>query len=201
MRRLAQITDQHLLKTKGSLPPADRNDDSKRSFLLSVAVIKYFPGEEWIEEYLSPQRAADGLLRVVPGEDADTQISAFKIVDSAQLLYNLQDIPRCYVRIDRIRRGILEPTYAKLDLGRMLYCGGVKFRLVEPQQHKGLDYDIDIRPRDGVLACADAKCKVDSTDFSVDAVKRSLEKARIEFPKDRPSIILLKVPECDQSKL
>ena len=111
MRRLAQITDQHLLKTTGNLPPAElRNDDSKRSFLLSVAVIKYFLGEEWIEEYLSPQGAADSLLRVVPGEDADTQISAFKIVDSAQLLYNLQDIPRCYVRIDRIRRGILEPT-------------------------------------------------------------------------------------------
>jgi hypothetical protein len=63
----------------------------------------------------------------------------------------------------------------------MLYCGGVKFRLVEPQQHKGLDYDIDIRPRDGVLVCADAKCKVDSTDFSVDTVKRSLEKARLSF--------------------
>jgi hypothetical protein len=184
MRRLAQITRQHLLKTVGNFPTELRNDDSKRSFWLSVAVIKYFFGEEWIEEHLSPQRAADGFLRVVPGEAADTQISAFKIVDFAELLYNLQDIPGFYVCIDRIRRGTLEPTYAELDLGRMLYCGGVEFRFVEPQQQKGLDYDIEIRLPDGVLVCADAKCKVDSTDFSVDTVRRSLEKARTQFPTD-----------------
>jgi hypothetical protein len=158
-------------------------------------VIKYFFGEEWIEEHLSPQRAADGFLRVVPGEAADAQISAFKIVDFAELLYNLQHIPGFYVCIDRIRRGTLEPTYAELDLGRMLYCRGVEFRFVEPQQQKGLDYDIEIRLPDGVLVCADAKCKVDSTDFSVDTVRRSLEKARTQFPKDRPSIIFLKVPD------
>jgi hypothetical protein len=195
MKRLAQITRQHLLKTVGNFPTKLRNDDSKRSFWLSVAVIKYFFGEEWIEEHLSPQRATDGFLRVVPGEAADTQISAFKIVDFAELLYNLQHIPGFYVCIDRIRRGTLEPTYAELDFGRMLYCGGVEFRFVEPQQQKGLDYDIEIRLPDGVLVSADAKCKVDSTDFSVDTVRRSLEKARTQFPRDRPSIIFLKVPD------
>ncbi len=111
MRRLAPITRQHLLKTVGNFPPELQHDDSKRSFWLSVAVIKYFLGEEWIEEHLSPQRAADGFLRVVPGEAADTQISAFKIVDFAELLYNLQDVPRFYVCIDRIRRGTLEPPF------------------------------------------------------------------------------------------
>jgi hypothetical protein len=195
MRRLAPITRQHLLKTVGNFPAELRDDDSKRSFWTSLAVIKYFLGEEWIEEHVGPQSAVGGFLRVAPGEGADTQISAFKIVDFAELLYNLQDVPGLDVCIDRIRRGTIEPTYAELDLGRMLYCGGVEFRFVEPQQHKGLDYDIEIRLSDGVLVCADAKCKVDSTDFSVDTVRRSLEKARTQFPKDRPSIIFLKVPD------
>jgi hypothetical protein len=53
--------------------------------------------EEWANEFFrnwpgaadsgnGPQRAADGFLCVGPGEDADTQISAFKIVDFAELV-------------------------------------------------------------------------------------------------------------------
>ena len=56
----------------------------------------------------------------------------------------------------------------------MLYSGNVDFRFVEPQQKKGLDYDIEITLSDGFVVCADAKCKVEATDFSVDSVRRSL---------------------------
>jgi hypothetical protein len=160
-----------------------------------LAVIKHFLGEEWIEEHVSPQRGADGFLRVIPGQAAATQISTFKIVDFAELLYNLQDVSGLDACIDRIRRGTIEPTYAELDLGRMLHCGGIEFRFVEPQQKKGSDYDIEIGLSDGLLVCADAKCKVESTDFSVETVRRSLEKARTQFPKDRPSMIFLKIPD------
>jgi hypothetical protein len=91
-------------------------------------------------------------------------------------------------------KGVVEPTYAELDLGRMLYCGRVNFRFVEPQQIKGLDYDIEITLADGMIVCADAKCKIEATDFSVGTVENSLEKARRQFPKDRPSVIFIKVP-------
>jgi hypothetical protein len=94
-----------------------------------------------------------------------------------------------------MQHGLIEPTFAELDFGRMLYIGNVDFCYVEPQQKKGLDYDIEITLSDGIAVCADAKCKVETTAFSVDSVRRSPEKARKQFPKDRPSIIFMKVPQ------
>ena len=194
MGRLAPIRDQHLLRTIANFPADWRDDDSKRSFWLAVSVVKYFFGQKWVDEHVSPERTSVGFLRVPLGEGEDTQISTFKIIDFAELLYNLQDIPGFDTCIDRMRHGVIEATFAELDLGRMLYSGNVDFRFVEPQQKKGLDYDIEITLSDGLVVCADAKCKVEATDFSVDSVRRSLEKARTQFPRDRPSIIFMKVP-------
>src|SRR5271169_1502239 len=136
MGQLAPIRDQHLLRTIANFPADWRDDDSKRSFWLAVSVVRYFFGQEWIDEHVSPERTSVGFLRVLLGEGEDTQISTFKIIDFAELLYNLQDITGLESCIDRIRRGVIEPTFAELDLGRMLYSGNVDFRFVEPQQKK-----------------------------------------------------------------
>jgi hypothetical protein len=144
MGQLAPINDQQLLRAITTFPPDLRNDDSKRSFWLAVLVVRYFFGQEWVDEHVSQKRKTVGFLRVVPGQSAETQISTFKIVDFAELLYNLKDVTGFDTCIDRLRRGVIEPTYAELDLGRMLYCGNVDFRFVEPKREKGLDYDIEI---------------------------------------------------------
>jgi len=193
MGKLVPIADTHLLTTIAKFPAEWRDDDSKRSFYLAISVIKYFLGEEWLYEHVSPERRTPGFLRVVAGHSAETQVSTLKIVDFAELLFNLQHIAGVNTCIDRLKQGVIEPTYAELDLGRMLYCGCINFRFVEPQQKKGFDYDIEITLADGTVVCADAKCKVETTDFSVDTVRRSLEKARKQFP-NRPSIIFMKVP-------
>jgi hypothetical protein len=151
-----------------------------------------FFGQEWVDEHVSPERTTAGFLRVPLGEGADTQISALKLVDFAELLRNLQDIPGFDACIDRMQHGVIESTFAELDLGRMLYCSNVDFSFVKPQQKKGLDYDVEITLSDGMVVCADAKCKVE--DFSAETVRYSLEKARTQFPKDRLSIIFMKVP-------
>ena len=194
MGKFAPITDKHLLEVIASFPAEWREDDSKRSFWLAIAVVKYFLGEVWLDEHVSPERNAPGFLRVIAGQSAETQISTFRLVDFAELLWNLQCTTGFDMCIDRLGQGVIEPTYAELDLGRMLYCGGVNFRFVEPQQIKGLDYDVEITLADGMVVCADAKCKLEATDFSVDTVRNSLEKARRQFLKDRPSIIFMKVP-------
>jgi hypothetical protein len=65
--------------------------------------VKYFFGQEWIDEHVSPERTSVGFLRVPLGEGEDTQISTLKIIDFAELLYNLQDITGFEGCIDRIR--------------------------------------------------------------------------------------------------
>jgi hypothetical protein len=194
MGKLVPIEDINLLAAIAKFPPDWRDNDSKRSFWLAVAIVKYFLGEEWLGEHVSPERTEPGFLRVTAGESTETQISTFKVVDFAELLWNLQGTDGIGTCIQRLKQGVIEATYAELDLGRMLYCGGVNFRFVEPQQKMGFDYDIEITLADGMVVCADAKCKVEATDFSVDTVRRSLEKARKQFPNDRPSIIFVKVP-------
>ena len=174
--KLSRITDGHLLTTIGNFPAGLREDSSKRSFALAISVVKYFLGMDWLDEHVSWETMTPGFLRVIPGQSAVTQVSTFKIVDFAELLWNLQGIAGIDICIDRLRSGVVEPTYAELDLARMLFCGG------------------EITLPDETIVCADAKCKVESTEFSVDTVKHSLEKARRQFPTDRPSIIFMKVP-------
>lgn len=194
MGKLSPITDKHLLAAIADFPAEWREDDSKRSFWLAIAIVKHFLGEGWLDEHVSPERSTPGFLRVIAGQSAKTQISTFRVVDFAELLWNLQRITGFDMCIDRLGQGVIEPTYAELDLGRMLYCAGVNFRFVEPQQIKGLDYDVEITLADGMVVCADAKCKLEATEFSADTVRNSLEKARRQFPADQPSIIFMKVP-------
>jgi hypothetical protein len=194
MGQLAPINDQHLLATIATFPPDIRNNESKRAFELAGSIVENFFGKEWIDQHVSPKCTTDEYLRVIPGEGHATGTSTYKVVDFAELLYNLQNVAGFHICIDRLRSGVIEPTYAELDFGRMLYCGNVDFRFVEPNNRKGFDYDIEITLCDKMVVCADAKCKIEATDFNTDTVRRSLEKARKQFPKDRPSIIFMKVP-------
>ena len=100
--------------------------------------------------------------------------------------------------------GDIEGTYAELDLGRMLYLSLTNFRFVSRSGKKGDDYDIEIALKDGIVVCADAKCKIETTDYSENTVRNSLQHARQQFPKDRPSVVFVKVPPrwlADQSEM
>jgi hypothetical protein len=132
MRQLARINDQQLLATIATFSPDLRNNDAKRAFELAGSIVEYFFGQEWIDKHVSSTCPTNEYLRVVPGEGQATETSTFKIVDFAELLYNLQNVAGLHICIDRLERGVIEPTYAELDLGRMLYSGDVDFRFVEP---------------------------------------------------------------------
>ena len=93
-----------------------------------------------------------------------------------------------------MQRGDIEGTYAELDLGRMLYQSDLSFRFVTRSGKKGDDFDIEILFSDGVTVCADAKCKIETTEFSEQTVLNSLRHARGQFPKDKPSIVFVKMP-------
>ncbi len=157
-------------------------------------MVKHFFGHDWFERHVSPASPVPGFLRIVPGQDAETTLTAFKIVDFAELLFNLQNIEGVDICLDRMRQGNIEGTYAELDFGRMLYLANLNFRYVEPSGVLGTDYDIEIILPDGMVVCADAKCKIETTTFSAKSVLHTLRHARTQFPKERPSAIFVKVP-------
>jgi len=193
---IRHITDQNLLNIIANFPPDVLRNDSQRAFWTSVGIVKHFFGRDWVESYVfSPNgRRGESFLRVIPGQSAQTQLTTFRIVDFAELLFNLQGVEGIEICLDRMRQGNIEATYAELDFGRMLYSAGIVFRFVEPRQEKGADYDIEIVMTDGTTVCADAKCKIETTNFSENSVKNTLDHARRQFPKDRPSAIFVKTP-------
>jgi hypothetical protein len=194
MALITRLTDQHLLKTLNKFPPEILYDDSQRAFWLSIAIIKHFFGSEWLEEHIAVTNPKPGFLRVIAGQGPDTQKSAFKVVDFAELLINLQGVEGIDRCIQQMRDGNIESTYAEFDFGRMLYVGNAAFRFVAPQGKRWSDYDVEITLSDGVTVCADAKCKIETTDFSPETVNNALNKARKQFPADKPCAIFIKIP-------
>lgn len=192
MEPLARIRDIHLVKSAGNFPIEIKTDPTNRTFYLSVAILKYFLGEKWLEEHVEDNRRP-GYLRLDWENKTTNETQTFRIVDLAELFFNLQDVRGFDHCIQRMKEGDIEGTYAELDLGRMLYSNEIEFHFVERSGKKRDDFDVEIT-FNGTKLCADAKCKISSTTFSEKTVEHSLNRARSQFPKTRPSIVFVKLP-------
>ncbi len=117
------------------------------------------------------------------------------MIDLAELLYNLQDIAGFDHCLGNLRKGNLEGTYAELDLGRMLHMYKVDFVYNSPRGVRGDDYDVEITYPDGLVACTEAKCKIEGTDFRARTVRASLKQVVDQIPSDRPGVAFVKVPQ------
>ena len=101
-----------------------------------------------------------------------------KGLDFAETLFNLQHVEGFDDRVDQMRAGQVEATFAEFDFARFLFLHDIAFRFVTPTGVKGEDYDFGIEYADGREACADAKCRLEGTEMRADTVKNSLNKAR-----------------------
>jgi hypothetical protein len=57
--------------------------------------------------------------------------------------------PRFDDRLNQMRAGQIEPTFAEFDFARFLYVHEIAFRLVKPTGTQGEDYDVEIEYADG----------------------------------------------------
>ena len=170
------------------------DEPGEKAYQLSAAVLRHFFGEQWLDKHLMNAQAATDFLR----RDFSTrerQIKhGFRVVDLAEMLFNLQDaegFPSC---VAQMSYGQIEFAYAELDIGKSLYSHEIAFRFVKPTGRKGADYDLEIIYPDGTIACADTKCKIETAEFSAVSIKHSLGEARKQLPPDRPGIVFVKVP-------
>jgi hypothetical protein len=117
-------------------------------------------------------------------------------MDFSETLVNLQYIEGFDERCHLLRSGQIEATVAELEFGRFLYMHDIEFKFVAPSGKKGEDYDCAITYSDGVIVCADAKCRMEASAIDPKMIKHALEIARRKnLPKDRPGIIFVKVPQ------
>jgi hypothetical protein len=137
-----------------------------------------------------------GYMRIdyTPGPEGEKKTS--RLLDFAENLFNLQHIDGFDDRVDQMRAGDIEATFAEFDFGRFLYIHDLDFRFVVPCGVAGEDYDYRVRYADGREACADAKCRLEDTEMRAETVMNALRKARSNnLPPDEPGIVFVKVPQ------
>jgi hypothetical protein len=176
------------------LPPEIKSNGMRSSFALAGAVVRAFMGDQWFDRHVVPSQRKPGFVTMDESSQISLDLSAYRLIDLAELLYNLQLVEGFDDCLDRMRQGDIEATYAELDLGRMLFWHHVLFRYVKPTGVTGADYDVDIIYPNGLHVCGDAKCKVEGTDFNARSIGYSLSKARKQLPDDQPGIVFVKIP-------
>src|SRR5271169_6886996 len=188
-----------LMETARTFPQEVRADPARLTFTMAVTIIRHFFGKQWCEDHIIQDAAHSrpaGFLRLdfTPGFDGERKTS--RILDFAETLFNLQHIAGFDDRVDQMRAGQIEATYAEFDFARFLFLHDIAFKFVRPSGVKGEDYDFGIEYSDGREACADAKCRLENTEVRAETVKNSLNKARTNnLPPDKPGIIFVKVPQ------
>jgi hypothetical protein len=172
-----------------------RGDHFGASFLLCHTIVRVFMGDEWIKKYVNHTTVKKpSIFTQIDSPLLDKHKAITNYTRLAENLYNLQDNYGFYECIDRLRTGDIDGAFAELEFGGMLRRNKLLFRFVVPSGIMGNDYDIDILHPSGIIICADAKCKIETTAFSRSTIETTLGQARKQFPKDRPCMVFIKIP-------
>jgi hypothetical protein len=196
MARRLSLAD--LDATRQSFPAEVRADKGREIFTLAVSIVRHFFGHDWYMEHVfqdADGSRPDGFMRIdyTPGPKGETKTS--RLLDFAENLFNLQHIDGFDDRVEQMRTGSTEGTFAEFDFGRFLYIHDIDFKFVTPCGVAGKDFDYRVRYADGREVCADAKCRLEATDMRAETIINALRKARTNnLPPDEPGAVFVKVP-------
>lgn len=182
-----------------TLPDEIVQDYGRLTFTVSAVILKHLFGVEWVEANViqdEDNKQPPTFLRLEFSDSVARETKSFRLVDLAETLFNLQIVPGFYDKIADMKTADLEASMAEFDFARFLYWHKVAFGFVKPSKVKGSDYDFKIRYPNGVIACADAKCRLEGTTINPETIRNSLDDARKRnLPADKPGMIFIKVPK------
>lgn len=174
------------------------------TFGLATEYLRAFVDNEWTNQMVFGEhptvarssRAGRTFMRA-DGTAADEHYrNQQRTLRIAELLFNLQDVEGIDARLEQLRSGNVESTYAELEAGAFLLQRAMQFRYVNPSGIKGADYDAEIQLTDGIKVNCEMKCKAEGTDLGEGAVRNPLQAARKQLAPDEPGLLFLKVPEA-----
>jgi hypothetical protein len=90
MATYVRITENHLLSVVARLPYQIALHDTDRTYWVAISVIKYFFGKDWLDTHLDPD-GPTGPLTQIPNDQDEQNKRAYRILDLAELLFNLQE--------------------------------------------------------------------------------------------------------------
>jgi hypothetical protein len=165
-----------------------------RQYRAALFVLDHFLGPEWVEAHVFRDPKDTRFLHPAHVNWQDQYKHQDRVVALAEIFFNLQDIDGFGIRVQRIRTGDVETSLGELDGARLLYISGVNFRFVPEKGIAGEDYDVEAVLDSTNVPC-EMKTKLESTDLTVETIRRTLQKARRQLPSEGLGIVFFKVPE------
>ena len=122
------------------------------AFGMATEYLRAFVDNEWTNQVVFAEhptvdrgnRPGRAFMRAEATDVEDRYRNQERALRIAELLFNLQDVDGIDARVDALRSGMLESTYAELEYGAFLRRRGVMFRYVMPSGSKGADYDAEV---------------------------------------------------------
>ena len=183
--------------------PERKADADFVAFGTATEYLRAVVGNEWTNQMVFSEhptvsrsnRLGRVFMKADKKEGAHRYRNQERTLRIAELLFNLQSVEGINGRLDDLRAGKVEATYAELEAVRFLLTRGVLFKYVYETGVKGLDYDGQILLRSGERVNCETKCKVESTELSDGTIRNALNKARKQLPSGEPGLVFLKIPE------
>lgn len=183
--------DKILEKQNFALP---NSSSISRLYGLAAEVLIHFFGIDWVVNNVFGKRPLDEFLRARSSTREDRFKMTDRIVETAEILFNFQDIPGIENVIEKIKKNKVEPYVAELQSAKLLYSNKTPFFFNNPSNQKGLDYDLIITTENLEIPC-EIECKIEDRNFSENTIRETLRHARKQLPKGKSSVIFVKIPE------
>lgn len=188
---------------KSGLPPEITGDRGQFLFTLSGYIIAAFTSVDWVKENMlanSLGATGDrGFLQVDHSSDIARETKRLRMLELAEILFNLQGVNGFDECVERMKTGNtdqIEATVAELEFAKLLRMHNIDFKFVVPDRAAGgRNYDFELALDTHPVVCADAKCKLESTEIDPVSVRNTLSEGRRQLPRDQPGILYVKVPQ------
>lgn len=164
------------------------------NYLMQIAIIGHFLGEEWHRMYCSMTAKPKSYFAPHFDETGVAPEYSVRHLLLAELLFNLQDVPGFHLCLANMQLDQIESTFAELQVGAMLKQTELAFAYVDPAMRQGPTYDIEIF-RLNTTGCVEIKCKRDRGNYGKGTVRKALVGARRQLPPDGDGIVFIKMPQ------
>jgi len=169
-------------------------EEHRSDFTLCFGIIRETMGFEWLRKHFDPDQGS-GFFKIASGTTEADAIRNYRVIDLAECLINLKDIEGIRECLSRMKEAENpEASYAELHIAKMLYINSWPFRIIEPRNKRGDDYDLEISCHNHTR-CGDTKCKLESTELSSATIEKTLSNSRDQLPPDGPGVFFIKIPQ------
>jgi hypothetical protein len=210
MAELAQRVDRlmvdHLavvVRGLAALPAPVVVDHTFLTYGLATEVLRFFFGNQWTNENIfsihpevsAHHRHGRRFFRTDLTDPEDQFRHMQRVATLAEITFNLQNAEGLRQRISLMDKHDLESALGELECAALLAHSELRLRFVTPTGSRGVDYEAEITTSAERTVCCEIKVKSESTSLDAQTLWSALEKARKQLPKNRPGLVLVKIPE------